>query len=193
MQGDILVIAEHWNDAPDGVTLQMLTKGRELADAAGVGLAVLVLGHGLDDTVDALREKGMDTIWVLDDPALARAGGDVEAHAIAEAASTIDPGLILVGYSLVGMELAPAIAVKLGVPAMTNCVNAEIEEGAVVVTRPLFDGTQHAKIVLEGGAFPCWRSSVGRPQPSSLPQRRSRCGRSPSTSRRTPPTAKFWK
>ena len=150
MQGDVLVIAEHWKGEPEGVTLQMLTKGRELADSGGVGLAVLVLGHGLDDVVDALREKGMDAIWVLDDPALARAGGGVEAHAIAEAVRAIDPGLILIGYSLVGMELAPAIAVGLGVTAMTNCVDVEIEDGAVVVTRPFFDGTQHAKIVLEG-------------------------------------------
>ncbi len=150
MKSDILVIAEHWKGAPDGVTLQMLTKGRELADKAGVGLAVLVLGHGLDDVVGVLRGKGMDALWVLDHPALARAGGGVEAHAIAEAVRAIDPGLVLIGYSLVGMELAPAIAVRLGVTAMTNCVDVEIEDGAVVVTRPFFDGTQHAKIVLDG-------------------------------------------
>ena len=150
MKSDILVIAEHWKGVPDGVTLQMLTKGRELADKAGVGLAVLVLGHGLDDVVGVLRGKGMDALWVLDDPALARAGGGVEAHAIAEAVRAIDPGLVLIGYSLVGKELAPAIAVRLGVTAMTNCVDVGIEDGAVVVTRPFFDGTQHAKIVLDG-------------------------------------------
>jgi electron transfer flavoprotein alpha subunit len=154
LQGDILVIAEHWNGVPDGVTLQMLTKGRELADSGGVGLAVLVLGHGLDATVDALRDAGMDKIWVLDDPALAEAAGDLQAHAMAAAAKLIAPGLILVGYSLVGMELAPAIAVTLGVTAMTNCANATIEDGAVIVTRPLFDGTQHAKIILDGDAPP---------------------------------------
>ena len=165
MQGDVLVIAEHWKGEPEGVTLQMLTKGRELADSGGVGLAVLVLGHGLDDVVDALREKGMDAIWVLDDPALARAGGGVEAHAIAEAVRAIDPGLILIGYSLVGMELAPAIAVGLGVTAMTNCVDVEIEDGAVVVTRPFFDGTQHAKIVLEGKG-PCLVALQGGATPT---------------------------
>jgi electron transfer flavoprotein alpha subunit len=150
MKNNILVIAEHWKGEPTGVTLQMLTKGRELADAGGVGLAILVLGHGIDDVVGGLKEKGMDVIWVLDHPPLAGVGGDVEAHAIAEAVGVIDPGLVLIGYSLVGMELAPAIAVKLGVAAMTNCVDVEIEDGAVVVTRPFFDGTQHAKIVLDG-------------------------------------------
>lgn len=150
MGGDILVIAEHWQGEPEGVTLQMLTKGRELAEAGGVGLAVLVLGDGLDEVVENLREKGMDTLWVVDDPVLAGAGGEGMVHAIAEAIGAIEPGLVLIGYSLVGMELAPAIAVKLDVAAMTNCVDVEIEDGVVVVTRPFFDGTQHAKIVLDG-------------------------------------------
>jgi electron transfer flavoprotein alpha subunit len=47
------------------------------------------------------------------------------------------------------MELAPAVASKLGVNALTNCVNVEVRDGAVTVTRPLFDGTMHAEIALE--------------------------------------------
>jgi len=48
------------------------------------------------------------------------------------------------------MELAPAIAASLGVPAVTNCVNVELLDGSLVVTRPLFDGTMHAKVLLDG-------------------------------------------
>jgi electron transfer flavoprotein alpha subunit len=33
---------------------------------------------------------------------------------------------------------------------MTNCVKVEIVDGALVVARPLFDGTVHARIALEG-------------------------------------------
>jgi electron transfer flavoprotein alpha subunit len=179
MKGDILVIAEHWTGAPDGVTLQMLTKGRELADAAGVGLAVLVLGHGLDGIVDVLRDAGMDRIWVLDDPALAEAAGDLQAHAIAAAANVLEPGLILVGYSLVGMELAPAIAVKLGVTAMTNCANVAMEEGAVVVTRP--------------PGRPWWPYSGGLLRPSSLPQGTFRFSPSLSMSPRSLRAARCWR
>ena len=43
MPGEILVIAEHWRGHAESITLQLLTKGRELADALGVGLDVLVL------------------------------------------------------------------------------------------------------------------------------------------------------
>ena len=150
MSCDILVITEHWKGRVDAITYQMLAKGRQLADSMGVGLAAVVMGHQLGVVVEALKVKGMDTLLIIDDPALEQAGAEVQAHVIADAALRIDPSLVLIGYSLVGMEMAPAIATRLGVPAMTNCVNVEILGGELVVTRPLFDGTVHAKIVLEG-------------------------------------------
>jgi electron transfer flavoprotein alpha subunit len=150
MQGTVLVIAEHWKGQVDGITFQMLTKGRQLADTMGATLGVLVLGHQLEATIAILRDKGMDELWFLDHPALEQVGGDVQAHAICEAVRRIAPGIILVGYTLVGMELAPTIAAKLGVTAMTNCVDVEMLDGELLVTRPVFDGTMHAKIVVEG-------------------------------------------
>ena len=73
----------------------------------------------------------------------------MQAHVFAEVARQIAPRLVLIGYSLVGMELTPAIANKLGMNALTNCVNIELRDGAVTVTRPLFDGTMHAHIALD--------------------------------------------
>ncbi len=150
MQGAVLVIAEHWKGRIESITFQMLTKGRELADATGGALKVLVLGHSLDDMVATLQDKGMDEIHVLDHPALAAAAGELQAHAIAEAVQTIEPAIVLIGYSLVGMELTPAIAHRLGVTAMTNCVEVELDDGRVAVTRPYFDGSVHARILLDG-------------------------------------------
>ncbi len=150
MSRDILVIVEHWKGQVDAITYQLLAKGSLLADAMGVGLSALVLGHQLGNTGEILKDTGMDTLLVVDDPALGQAGGEVHATVIAEVVRRIDPGLILVGYSLVGMELAPSLSARLGVIAMTNCINVDFLDGEVVVTRPLFEGTVHAKIALEG-------------------------------------------
>ncbi len=150
MSRDILVIVEQWKGQIDGITYQLLAKGAQLADSLGVGLSALVVGHQLDNAVEVLKDKGMDTLLVINDPELGQAGADVYAAVIAEAVRRVDPGLVLVGYSLVGMELAPPIAGRLGVTVMTNCVNVEIFDGEFIVTRPLFDGTVHATIALEG-------------------------------------------
>jgi electron transfer flavoprotein alpha subunit len=149
MARDILVLVEHVAGKTEPLTFQLLTIGRQLAAEMKVELLAAAIGHRMENLVEALQGNGIDKILVVDDPALALTGGEVQSHVLAEIARRIEPRLVLIGYSLVGMELAPAIATKLGVTALTNCVSIDIRDGAVTVTRPLFDGTMHAQIALE--------------------------------------------
>ena len=149
MARDILVLVEHAAGKIEPLTFQLLTIGRQLAAEMKVELLAAAIGHRMENLVEALQGNGIDKILVVDDPALALTGGEVQSHVLAEIARRIEPRLVLIGYSLVGMELAPAIATKLGVTALTNCVSIDIRDGAVTVTRPLFDGTMHAQIALE--------------------------------------------
>lgn len=152
MQRDVVVVVEHRIDEVESITYQMLAAGRELANGLGGRLLALVLGHELGRIMEGLRDKGMDKILVVDEPALNRNGAEAQSHVIAEVARQTAPRLLLLGYTLVGMELAPAIAAKLGAPALTNCVDIALREGSLVVTRPLFDGTMHAQIRLDDTA-----------------------------------------
>jgi electron transfer flavoprotein alpha subunit len=146
---DILVFVEHAEGKVDSITFQLLAIGHRLAEQMKVRLVAAAIGHQLESIVAALQGNGMDKIIVVDDPALNVASAEVQAHVIAEVARQIEIRLVLIGYSLIGMELAPAIATKLGINALTNCVNIEMRDGAVTVTRPLFDSTVHAQIALE--------------------------------------------
>ena len=149
MARDIVVLAEHAQGKVDSITFQLLAIGSRLADQMGVKLVAAVIGHQLENVAAALQGNGMDRIVLVDDPALDLAPAEVQVHVIAEVVRQIDPRLVFIGYSLIGMELTPAIASKLGMNGLTNCVNVEICDGAVTVTRPLFDSTVHAQIALE--------------------------------------------
>jgi electron transfer flavoprotein alpha subunit len=149
MPRDILVLVEHSAGKIDSLSSQLLATGQRLAAEMKVELVAAAIGHRLENVVEALQGSGIDRILVVDDPALALPAGEIQAHVFAEVARQIEPRLVLVGYSLVGMELTPAVASKLGINALTNCVNVELRDGAVTVTRPLFDGTMHARIALE--------------------------------------------
>ena len=151
MAGDILVLVEHADDKVDSVTFQLLAIGRKLADDLKVKLIALALGHRLDNIITALQGRGMDTIVAADDATLPQAAGEVQARAIAQIAGQLEARLVLLGYILVGMELVPAIAVHLGVNALTNCVGLKLDGGAIVVTKPVFDSTLHAEIALDEG------------------------------------------
>jgi len=149
MARDVLVLVEHSDSKVESLTCQLLAIGSRLAKEMKVDLVAATIGHRMDSVVQALQGNGIDRILVVDDPGLALAGGEVQAHVFAEIARHVEPHLVLIGYSLVGMELTPAVASKLGMNALTNCVNIEFRDGAVTVTRPLFDGTMHAQIALE--------------------------------------------
>ena len=149
MAHDILVLVEHAAGKVDSITAQLLAVGSGLAEQLGVKLVAAAIGQRLESVVAALQYSGVDKIVLVDDPALNLPSAEVQAHVMAEVARQIDPRLVLIGYSLVGMELTPAIATKLGMNAWTNCVNVELRDGAVTVTRPLFDSTIHAQIALE--------------------------------------------
>lgn len=148
MTGSVLIIAECWKGEIETITFQALTKGRELADNMNVELGVLVVGSQLD--ISSLRDKGMDALWVVDDATLADAAGNVQAHVIAEAVRRIEPRVVIIGYSLVGMEWAPAVAAYLGVTAMTNCVDVAFVDGNIAITRPFYEGSVHVEIILDG-------------------------------------------
>jgi electron transfer flavoprotein alpha subunit len=152
MARDVLVLVEHSEGKVESLSSQLLAIGSRLAKEMKVELVAAAIGHRMENVVGALRGNGIDRILVVDDPGLALAGGEVQAHVFAEIAKQVEPRLVLVGYSLVGMELTPAIASKLRINALTNCVNIELRDGAVTVTRPLFDGTIHAQIALEENA-----------------------------------------
>ncbi len=152
MARDIVVLVEHAEGKVDSSTLQLLTAGRALASALKTPLTALAVGHQLESVSAAIQGHGMDRIVVVDQPGLAMASGEVAAQAIAQAARQLDPRIVLIGYSLIGMELAPAVATQLDFLAMTNSVNVEFRDGAVTVTRPVFDSTQHAHVALEDDA-----------------------------------------
>jgi electron transfer flavoprotein alpha subunit len=149
MARDILVLVEHWEGKVESITSQLLAFGFRAAERMGVNLIAAAIGHGLDGVLETLEHNGVDSIVLVDDPALQLPDAELQAEVISEVVRQTNPGLILIGYSLAGMELAPAIATKLGVTALTNCVNVEFLNGALTVTRPVFNGTAHAKIALE--------------------------------------------
>jgi electron transfer flavoprotein alpha subunit len=152
MPGSILVLAEHSDGKIDSLSSQVLAIGRRLAAEMEVELAAAVIGHRMENVIEALQGRGIDRILVVDDPALPLAGAEVQAHVFAEVIKQAPFRLVLIGYSLVGMELTPAIASNLGMIVLTNCVDIELCDGTLTVTRPLFDGTIQAQMALEGNA-----------------------------------------
>lgn len=64
---NIFVYIELENGAVADVSLELLTKGRELADTLKVKLEAVAIGERLAGLEKELARYGADTVWVADD------------------------------------------------------------------------------------------------------------------------------
>ncbi len=129
-------------EAADGkvapITLEMLTKARELA-----GTVEAVYGDGDADAVaEALGAHGATKVY---------ATGDLQGHtpavpvasAIAKLIEGGDaPDLILFGTTYEGRDVAARLSVALDKPVITNNTDIAVDGDAVVLTEPVFGGTK---------------------------------------------------
>ena len=150
MKGDILVLAEHNGAEPDNITWELLTKGRALADAWGTQLAVLVMGSALEPLINTISRSGADVVLTAVHPELNDYHAEIYTAVIAKAVKDYEPSLFLMGYTYLGMETGPAVAVRLGGTMVSNCADLEVENEGICLDRPMFAGTLQTKIKLRG-------------------------------------------
>lgn len=142
---NILILAESRDGIVDTLVFQMAGKGRELADRLGCQLNVLLLGSQLDAPVKQLLEHGFDTIFVADHEKLEPYNQELYTKVICNFLQNNLPSVFLLGYSYLGMELGPAVANRLGITLASNCVDLELFDGKMLVSRPMYGGRVYAK------------------------------------------------
>jgi len=70
-KGEVWVYAEQEDGQLHEVSLELLSKGRQIADRLGVPLASCLLGHALGKLPQTLIEHGADKVYAADDKLLA--------------------------------------------------------------------------------------------------------------------------
>jgi electron transfer flavoprotein alpha subunit len=121
--------------------LQLLGKGREMAEKAGGGVCALLIGSGISGA-DELFRYGADKIYIVDDPKLEHFSLEPYRASVLEAVEEASPGFILIGATKRGKELAARVAAALDTGCMTECVGLEIDdEGRLKAERLTYGGS----------------------------------------------------
>ena len=150
----VLVVTEIAADgSPRPISFEMITAGRQVADALGGTLTVLLLTDGSGDGVGgnaarALAETGPDRLLVAADPALTGLPSEAATTAIAQAAASMDVAVVLIPGTTAGRDLAPRLAARLGVGLAADVLALAIEDGLVVATRPIYGGRAQSAITI---------------------------------------------
>ncbi len=145
----VWVLAEQRDGELRRVTLELLGKGRELADNLGVDLTALLLGQDVANLSQELINYGADRVFLAESPRLEYYRTDTYTRIIVHEIREHKPEIFIVGATYLGRDLAPRIAKRLDTGLTADCTELTIdqEKRLLVQTRPAFGGNIMASIV----------------------------------------------
>ncbi|MFC1871349.1 electron transfer flavoprotein subunit alpha/FixB family protein [Chloroflexota bacterium] len=161
--GGIFVLAEHREGCIRDITAEMLGKGAEMASGCGAKLTAVLLGYGVAGFAGELASRA-DEVLVVEDERLRNFNSENYQNVLAGLIGEYKPLVTLVGHTAFGMDLAPSLATKLGLPLATDCIELHLEVTKLTVIRQMYGGKVNAEILfhdtgqymvtVRAGAFP---------------------------------------
>ena len=140
------------------ISLELCTKGRQLATRLGVRLQAAVLGSNVEEAAKSLFPFGVDDVFLADNPVLAPYRTLPHFTILSKLIQQQNPDIVLFGASSVGRDLAPRIASFLRCGLTADCTSLEIGshedvknqknyDNILLQMRPAFGGNIIATIV----------------------------------------------
>ena len=143
MTGGVFVFIEQIDGVVEGVSLEVLGKGKQIADQLGVPLIGVLLGQDAKGLAKDCSNLGADEIILVESPLLKEFTTEAYAKVICGIVQQRDPDVLLVGATHNGTSLAASMAVRLKAGLIAHVVDLELEEGtkALLGSVPSFGGS----------------------------------------------------
>ncbi len=146
---DVWVFAEQKDGVIQSITYELLGEGRKLADALGMSLCAVLLGHNVRAQAAELTQRGADRVYLVDYPELAYFQDEPYAAVLVDMIRRNKPAIMLCGASTIGRSLVSRVAVPVNAGLTADCTGLAIdpETGNLLQTRPAFGGNIMATII----------------------------------------------
>jgi len=147
----IWVIAEVQDGHLAEVTLELLGKARELAEALQVPVSLVLPGDEVSGLAARAGQYGADEVYLVEHQNLAQYRTGPYTNVICGLINKHKPEIVLIGATLQGRDLASRIAARIGAGLTADCTGLEIdtEERLLRQTRPAFGGNIMATILCQ--------------------------------------------
>jgi len=157
-QGEVWVFAEQEAGKLSDVPLELMTKGRQLADTLSVPLAAVLLGDAVAGLAGKLIAHGADKVYLVEHAKLAHYQTASYSKVICELIEQYRPQICLYGATPLGRDLAPTVASSMWCGLTADCTDLQIGDHTDPVSkqehknllqqiRPAFGGNIIATIV----------------------------------------------
>jgi electron transfer flavoprotein alpha subunit len=170
--GDVLAVAEHRRGDLRPVSYELVSAGRDLADATGGDLHVAVVGGDVERFADYLAVDGVDVVHTVAEGE--EFNHDVSAAAVTALFESLSPTALVMPPSVNGIDYAPAVATRLSIPLVTDAVALDYDDGAVAV-RETYGSKVETTITVDAEPFALtirggeWPAAEGNGDPEIAP------------------------
>jgi electron transfer flavoprotein alpha subunit len=137
----ILIFIEKTDEDIEENSLEVLSKGSQMAAECGEGANAVMIGSRDSESMKMLAAHGADKIYVIDHPELRETGVESCAEALYQLLEEKKPEIILFGASFWGNDIACRIAPRLEAALVTNCSDISLDENqSPLFTKSTFGG-----------------------------------------------------
>jgi electron transfer flavoprotein alpha subunit len=147
--GGVWVFGDYRNYFENRVTLQLIAKGKELAEKMDCDLAVTVLGDRVHQFAMEYVAHGADIVIVAERSDLKDYRVDAYTDILSNWVLFFKPRVFLAGATTFGREFFPRLAKRLATGLSADCVALEIDEesGLLIQTTPAWGGELLADVI----------------------------------------------
>lgn len=157
-ENNLIVYCEYDDGKVADVSLELLTKGRKLADELGVELQAVVAGDNLKDIEKQVMPYGVDTLFKVEDKRLYPYTSLPHSSLLINLFKEIKPQIAFMGATSIGRDLGPRVSSALHSGLTADCTSLELGphtdaqkgkeyENLLYQIRPAFGGNIVATIV----------------------------------------------
>lgn len=143
-KNNLIVYCEYEDGKVADVSLELLTKGRALADKLGIKLEAVVAGDNLKDIENQLFPYGVDTVYKGEDKRLYPYTSLPHASILINLFKEKEPRIAFMGATSIGRDLGPRVSSALHSGLTADCTQLEIGDHTDART-----GTEYKDLLLQ--------------------------------------------
>ena len=153
---EVWVFIEQRNGKPADVSLELLSKGRKLADRLNGVLKAIVLGYNVKNVAETTFKYGVNSAILIDHPVLEKYRPLPYGRMLNKLVGENKPRIVLFGATVIGRGLAPRVASNTLSGLTADCTELQIEDvtylkkdykNLLLQIRPAFGGNIIATII----------------------------------------------
>jgi electron transfer flavoprotein alpha subunit len=142
-QGEVWVFAEQHGGLLEDTPIELMSKGRHLADILGVGLSAVLLGDNVKALAAKLIHYGADKVYLAEHPLLEHYQANSYAKVFYDLIHKYKPQIVVYGATAVGRDLGPRIASATKAGLTADCTDLQIGDHKTT------DGQMHKNLLFQ--------------------------------------------